>query len=132
MEEPNKEKKEEKNFYQKFTKDDRVQKGKQIFFLYHTEFLSGALMLVGIILAFFYLHVGAMLVGLAFGICFFNEIQDYFVQLRDLYIAQGLFKTVMLIGTVLYLLLSIPSFVIAAFIGFGAIYLLRWAAKKDL
>lgn len=87
-------------------------------------------MLAGIILTIFYPHIGGTLVGLGFGICFFDEIYQAFVQLGDFYAEQGLFKTLMWVIALLYFLISIPAFIIAAFIGFGIIYLIRRSIKK--
>lgn len=113
-----------------FLDKEGLRKGADFFWNRRIEFISGALMLAGIILSFFYIHIGGALVGLAFGICFFNEIYTYFVQLRDLYTEQGLFKTIMSIATVLYFLISIPAFILAAAIGFAAMYLIRHLQKK--
>lgn len=102
----------------------------QFFWNRSLEILSGALMLVGIILSFFYPHTGGALAGLGFGICFFNEIQNYTFQFLDIYSEQGIFKTLMLLATILYFLISLPAFIIAAAIGFGAIFVLRLSFKK--
>jgi hypothetical protein len=109
---------------------EKDQKGGNFFWNRQIEFASGALMLVGIILSFFYVHIGGALVGLAFGMCFFEEIRSYFFQLGEFYIEQGLFKTLMLIATILYFLITIPAFIIATAIGFGVIYLIRWSLQK--
>lgn len=94
------------------------------------EICSGILVFLGLILALFYIHLGAMLVGLGFGICFFQEIHHYFLQIRESYTRQSLFKILVGIAIVLFLLLCIPVFIIAAAIGFGVMYLIRTAFKK--
>ncbi len=94
------------------------------------EVLSGILVFVGLVLAFFYIHLGAMLVGLGFGICFYQELYNYFLQIRESYSRQRLFKILVGLATILFLLLSIPAFIIATAIGFGVIYLVRTVFKK--
>lgn len=96
---------------------------------YHMQILSGLLMLFGIVLSFFYVHIGGAFVGLSIGICFFAEIYNYFSLLRD-YVEKGVFKTLMLIALVVYFLISIPAFIVAFFVGFGGVYLLQLALKK--
>lgn len=94
------------------------------------EIISGALMLAGIIISFFYLHIGGILVGLAFGLCFFNELQTFFYRFLDIYSEQGVFKTLMLLATILYFLISIPAFIVCVAIGFAAILIIRLSFKK--
>lgn len=94
------------------------------------EALCGICVVLGIILGFFYVYIGGALVGLAAGLCFFKEIHTYIITLREYLTEEGIFKTLMFIGVALYLLLAIPSFIVAFAIGFGAITLLRWLAKK--
>jgi len=118
------------SFMKKVTDHEEWRRGTKFFWQKRIEFLSGALMLIGIILSFFYTHIGGAFVGLAVGICFFEEIHGYFLRLRDSYSEQSLFKTVMSIGTILYFLIVIPAFIIATAIGFGAIYLIRLSLKK--
>ncbi|MCH9625198.1 MAG: hypothetical protein S4CHLAM123_03680 [Chlamydiales bacterium] len=89
------------------------------------EIFSGALILSGLILAFFYLQIGGSLVGLGFGMCFYDEVHTYFLQLRDYAQDKGLFKTLVWIGVVLYFLIGIPAFVIAALIGYGALFFIK-------
>src|SRR5947209_6554151 len=67
------------------------------------EVLCGILMLVGVILGFFYLQLGGLFVGLSFGLFFATEIQGYFVKARDYYTADGLIRTLLLLGVILYL-----------------------------
>lgn len=97
---------------------------------YRVELASGILLLVGIILSFFTLRLGGVLVGLGFGICFFEEMHQYFVMLRDLFLEHGLFKSLILVGAILYFLMAIPSFIISAAVGYAAIYLIRYFSKK--
>lgn len=80
--------------------------------------LGGALMILGIILAFFYLQIGGALVGLAVGISFYDELQRYFFHAREYATVEGLFKTLMLVGLLLYLLLAATAFVIAVVVAF--------------
>lgn len=101
------------------------------FWDHRIEIFSGLLLIVGLILSFFYLRIGGALVGLAFGICFFEEMHNYFIQLRDVYIAHGVFKTLILIGTVIFFLIAVPFFIIASAVGYGAMYLINWLAKKE-
>jgi hypothetical protein len=77
------------------------------------EIVAGTLVLVGIILAFFYLQIGGALVGAGFGLYFFDEIRLYFLKVRGFYSMDGLFRTLMLLGLLLYLLLAIPLFLLA-------------------
>jgi hypothetical protein len=130
MQEPEKQKEQKDSFTKKIKEDERFQKGTHFFWGHRIEFLAGLLMLAGIILSFFYIHIGGTLVGLGFGIGFFEEIFNFFHQIRNLYAEAGLFKTLMSIGTVLYLLITIPAFIIAAAIGFGIIFLVRRVVRK--
>ena len=95
------------------------------------EFATGALMILGIIFAFFYMYIGGILVGLAIGFCLFDEIHNYFVQLRDCYSERGLFKTLMVIGVALYLLIIAPAFLISLAAGFGLMTLICWSRKRQ-
>ena len=113
-------------YAEKIKSHEGVKKGVNFLWDRRMEFFSGALMLVGIVLAFFYTHIGGGLVGLGFGICFCDEIRAYFVRLRDLFTEHSLFKTVMLVGTIVYFLIVIRAFVIAAAIGFGVMCLVCW------
>lgn len=128
-EEDKKQESEKKPFKQRLKEDERIKQGVDFLWARRIEFFSGALLLIGIILAFFYIHIGGTLVGLGFGVCFFDEIHSYFLQLRDLYTEQGLFKTVMWVGTIVYFLIAIPAFIIASAIGYGVMYLIRWSLK---
>ncbi|MCC5831954.1 MAG: hypothetical protein JJU12_02805 [Chlamydiales bacterium] len=100
------------------------------FWSHRIEILSGTLLIVGLVLSFFYLRLGGALVGLGFGVCFYEEMHNYFIQLRDLYIANGVFKTLILIGTVVFFLIAIPIFIIACAVGYGALYLIDRIAKR--
>lgn len=97
---------------------------------YRLEILSGLLMLAGLIISFFYVHTGGALVGLSVGICFFNEMYGYFSCLREFYLERGAFKTLMIIGIVVYFLISIPVFIVAVFVGFGIVFLIQQAFRK--
>ncbi len=97
---------------------------------YRIEIFSGCLLLIGLILSFFYIHVGEALVGLGVGLCFYEEMHNYFVQVRELYVAHGLFKTLVLIGLIVFLLITIPLFVVAIAVGYGAMYLVTYLTSK--
>lgn len=97
---------------------------------YRIEIFSGALLLAGIIVAFFSFHFGGVLVGLGFGICFFEEMHQYFIQLRDLFSDHGIFKTLMIVGVIIYFLIAIPAFVVASAVGYGAMYIIRAIANS--
>ena len=129
-EDKKKTKKDKTPFMKRVKEDERLNKGVNYLWDHRIEIFSSALTLVGIILSFFYIHIGGTLVGLGFGLCFFDEVHNYFLQLRDFYIEQGLFKTLMWIGTILYFLIAIPAFIISAAIGYAAIFLIRWSFKK--
>ncbi len=103
---------------------------KETIWEWRVEIFAGVLLLVGLVLSFFYFRIGGALVGLGFGICFFEEMHQYFIQLRDIYIEHGVFRSVMLVGVVVYFLIAVPSFIVAAAVGYGAMYLIRWIVKK--
>lgn len=94
--------------------------------------LSGLLMIVGLVFSFFYIHVGGALVGLAVGISFYDELQRYFFHARDYATMEGLFKTLMLVGLLLYLLLAATAFVIAVVIGFVVMAVIHLIRFKEL
>lgn len=79
--------------------------------------LCGVLMLVGIILAFFYHLIGGALVGLSVGIYFSKPLHNYVLYMRKEFAEEGIFKLLMLLGIVLYLLLVATAFVIAVVVG---------------
>lgn len=79
--------------------------------------LSGVLMLVGIILAFFYHLIGGALVGLSVGIYFSKPLHNYVLYMRKEFAEEGIFKLLMLLGILLYLLLVATAFVIAVVVG---------------
>lgn len=118
------------DYIKKVKEDKGIRKKCDFFWNRRIEIFSGALVLVGIVLAFFYIHIGGFLVGLGFGICFFEDIKEYFTRLRDFYTEKGLFKTLILVGTILYFLIAIPVFIIAAAIGFAAMYLIWFFTKR--
>jgi hypothetical protein len=97
---------------------DLESKYLNFFYRHWVHLIAGVFMIVGIILSFFYLHLGGALVGLATGVGFFDELQRYFFHARDYAIAEGLFKTLLLVGVLLFLLLSATAFVIAVVISF--------------
>lgn len=102
----------------------------QKIFAYRLEIISGLLLLIGLILALFYPFTGGALVGLGFGLYFFPEMRGYLLRLRELYVAQGVFKTLMLIGIIVFFLLEILFFIIGVAIGYAIRLLLSWVRKK--
>ena len=88
------------------------------FYRHWVHLIAGVFMVLGIILSFFYLNFGGALVGLATGMGFFDELQRYFFHAREYAIAEGLFKTLLLVGLLLFLLLAATAFVIAVVIAF--------------
>lgn len=129
MDEPNKQDQGRDSFINKMRKKARL--GKDMPYKGHVpEIISGIFVFIGLILAFFYIHLGAILVGLGLGICFYQEIHYYFLQILEGYTRQGLFKILVGIAIILFLLLSIPTFIIATAIGFGVMYLIRIVFKK--
>lgn len=87
------------------------------------EILSGLFVLLGVILSLFYTEVSSGLVGLGCGACFFGELNRYFSGLKGVSSANDIFKTLMLLGLVIFLLVQLPFFVIALGVG----YLWRFA-----
>lgn len=87
------------------------------------QWVIAILMLVGLIASFFYIHLGSVLVGLSVGMTFHDSVQAYCIQLKDYYTKSGLFKTLIFIGLILFLLLAAPAFVLSAAIGYGVITL---------
>ena len=130
MAEPEDPKKDKTSFINKLKEDERLKKGTSFFWDKRLFFLSGALMFIGLILSVFYLQIGGLFIGLAVGICFFDEIYTYFMELRDRYSEHGMFKTLMAIALVIYFLIAVPVFILATAIGFGLIYLIRVTFKK--
>lgn len=89
------------------------------------EIVTGTLMILGIILSFLYIQMGGFLVGLAFGLFFSEEIQNYFLKAPGYYSLAGLFKSLMILGVILYLLISAWAFLIATVLGFVIMTLLH-------
>jgi hypothetical protein len=117
--------KQNRDIREKLLKNKKLDKGVNFFWKWRFEFLAGVLMILGIILSFFYLHIGGALVGLATGIGFYDEIQSFLLQIKGFYSEHGVFKTLMCLGTILYFLISIPVFIIAVAVGFGLIFLFK-------
>ncbi len=99
-------------------------------FNYTTEIVGLILVFIGLVLSFFYILTGSTLVGLGFGFTFHKEIFSYFLRLKEYFTEQGILKTLVLIGTILFLLVTLPAFIIAAVIGFGVMLLFRWSFRK--
>ncbi len=97
---------------------------------YWSELVAAILMIFGLILAFFHLYLGGALVGLATGIAFSAEFTVYIAALKLSRAKRGLFKTLMVLGVLLYLLLAAPSFVIGTAIGFAFMSLVRFYQKR--
>lgn len=121
--------KEKEPLFKKIKEDPKFDKGRNFFSEYPYELVAGVLMFFGLVFSIFYMHLGGLLVGIAFGICFYDEIQNYFYKARTIYVAQGFFKTLMLIGTLVYFLITIPAFILGAALGFGILFLLRRTLK---
>src|SRR6185503_12924051 len=115
---------------EKLKKDEQLNKTVNWLWDHRLALFVGALMFLGLIFSFYYVHIGGFLVGLSLGLAFFEEIQGYILKLRHLYPANGLFKTLMLIGGALYLLVAVPIFLIAVVIGCAIRYLIKWFKKK--
>lgn len=105
-------------------KSDKSRERLNYLWEFRIEILSGILMLLGIILAFFFVHIGGALIGLAAGICFYKEIVRFFIALRHYYPREGIFKTVMVIAIGIFLILTLPAFIIALLIGFTVMMLI--------
>lgn len=130
MDEPNKQDQGKDSFFEKMREKARLNREINYIGDHTLEVLSGILVFVGLVLSFFYIHLGGALIGLGFGICFYPDFRNYFLHFRDSYTALGLFKTLVGVATLLYFLLSIPAFILAATLGFALMYLIGWAFKK--
>ena len=130
-EKPPEEHKEEKKKKKFEIKSEKIQQAKEFIGNRGVEVASGCLMVIGLILSFFFMRIGGILVGLAVGLCFYDGIRAYFVKLSDYYVAQGLFKTLMIIGMALYLLMIAPFFLIAIVVGYGLAALCHWGLDKE-
>lgn len=97
---------------------------------YWLEIISALFMLAGIIAAFFIFALSALLVGIALGMGFYDEIRIYFLQLKTHFTRLGLYKALMLIGLALFFLLVIPPFLIGCALGYGIFALVRWAKNR--
>ena len=93
------------------------------------EIISAAAVLIGIVLTFFYIHVGAALVGLGIGLCFYQEICSILAHAGGYYTNLGLLKTLILIGMLLFFLIAIPSFIIILALVCAIMFLIRWTFK---
>lgn len=87
-------------------------------------------MLLGIVATFFNLFIAGFLVGLAAGLSFSREIYAFFRRIGHLYAAQGIIKSLIAIGTLIFFIIAIPTFAIAAIIGFGVMYLIYFLFSK--
>lgn len=114
----------------KIKNDEQIHKGVNWLWEHRFMLFVGALMLLGIIFSFYYIHIGGFLVGLALGLAFFKKIQSAVVEVRALYLGGGLFKVLMLIGGILYLLIALPVFVIGIVLGFVGRYVMHWIEQK--
>lgn len=123
MDEPDKPDQGGDSFFNKMKK--KAQFNGDMYSKKHTrEILAGILVLLGLILAFFYTHFGALCVGLGFAICFYPELHNFFLHNRDGLAREGLSKILVGLGTLLFLLLTIPAFICAVVIGFGVMWLI--------
>jgi hypothetical protein len=113
--------------------DPRKKKRERIWepaWRHRIEIFASILLIAGLVLSFYYFRLGGALVGMGFGVCFYEEMHNYFIQLRDLFIDQSVFKTVVLVGTIIFFLIAIPIFIVASAIGYGAMYLVNLIAKR--
>ncbi len=94
------------------------------------EILYLVILILGIILSFFSLLLGAFLVGLAVGLTFWGEIHRYFSNFRSNYSLLGVFKTLILGGFALFLLIVLPSFIIGVAVGYGIVSLIHSIARR--
>lgn len=96
------------------------------------ECIAALLMILGLIFAIFQPHTGGALVGLGFGLIFYDEIHLFFSKIKEYATKSGLFKTLMLSGVFLFLLISTPGFVIASLVALAIMVLLqKHFAKKS-
>lgn len=84
---------------------------------YPSEALAVVLAIAGLILSFFFARFGAILVGLGVGLCFFEEIVIYLRDLTDYLRGANVYRTIVWIVAALFLLLSLPTFIIFVAIG---------------
>lgn len=118
--------------YEKIKKDERVEKSMGVLWVHRLKFVYGALMLIGVILAFYYPQIGGAFVGLAVGMCFSGLITSRLKTLKEWFRdLEGYFKLAMFIGVSIYLLLTIPVYFITTWIGYGFMVLLAFGTKKS-
>jgi hypothetical protein len=129
MDEPGKQHQGKDSFFDKIREKARLNRGTHFIGDHATEIVSGVCVFLGLILIFFYIHWGAALVGLGIGICFSQEICRTIARTGVYYNEMGLFRTLLLIATMLFFLIALPTFVIALGLGCGAMYFIRRAFK---
>jgi hypothetical protein len=88
--------------------------------------VCGFLMILGLIIAFFFVQLGGILVGLSLGLVFFEESVRFFTHIRKLNPNRKTFTILMILGKMLYLLFSIPLFLLATLLGLGIRALVHW------
>lgn len=108
------------SFFKKVKNDDRTKKGLRYVWQYRQQCFLGFLVFFGILLSFFFIHLGGGLIGISAGLCFHKEIRQVFLGLRAYCQASGIFKTALLITLGIYLFLALPAFLFSLLIGFGA------------
>ncbi len=74
------------------------------------------LLLAGIIVSFFNIQWGAILVGVVVGITFSQQIVDFFKGLSGYIKRGGLKETLVIIGLLIFLIIALPAGVIAALV----------------
>ncbi len=87
-------------------------------------------MFLGVVATFFNLFIAGFLVGLAVGLSFSREIYAFFSKISHIYAAQGVIKSLIAVGTVIFFIIAIPTFAIAAIVGFGLMYLIYFLFSK--
>ena len=125
------EKRPEKKGLKEFIRGMKIgAKGGMDQFLFHRlEIIFGFLMLAGVVLSFFFIHLGGAFVGLSLGLCFYRKILSWLSAVSDLYNTEGLFKTIMILSGILYLLISVPVFLVSSIVGFVTMALFSKAFK---
>lgn len=110
----------------KIKKDKQVNRG--VNWLWDNRFFLFCvlLMYIGVIISFYHIHTGGILVGFAFGLSFYEEIRNYFFKIKSFYRYRGIYKILLASGVIIYLFWAIPAFILATAFGFFIIILFYW------
>jgi len=108
----------------------RQEAPSSFWFLYRFELICGLLMLIGIITSFFHRQVGGAFVGFSLGFGFYSKIKAFLMTILDYIAVEGLFPPLMLMGTALFLLITLPTFIVFLILGFGVRLLVRNLPKR--